>query len=262
MEVTISISNYTFTDVSDWLQRLDRSNERANFAMWDFAVTLAAGVEQFGRTDARREELFVLASQQIGLSVGTLKTYASAARSPKAAMAIEKGLSFQHARAVLGLDEGSADYLLSQAVANGWPAERLGHEAWAKRNGLPSQRTLNSAPPVTQSNGIAHDTPGRTISPASAYHRGYDDVDARAEQLADDPAAYDESAGDVPFSHHDADEAGYASLWPDERICAMVADLAIEATDADGTTWRTLIDEDVCKLLRTMREEYEAILSR
>ena len=265
MEVTISKSNYTFVDVSSWLDKVGRTYDNAKMTMWDFVMTLAAGIDQFGRNDPKREELYELASLQLGLAIGTLKTYVSAARSPVASLAIEKDLTFQHARAVLGLAEDVADDLLSQAVANGWSAERLSNKAWVERNGPPSQRTLTGNTPPPSANGIAHH-PGRTMSPPSAYapRNGYhatDDIDDRAEYLAMSPDAY-EDPDDVPFSHHNADCATCADLWPDERIDSMVDAVAcdVEYTDADGYTHtrQYVLAEDVQRLLRTVRDEFEA----
>lgn len=291
MEVTISKSNYTFIDVSSWLDRVGRTYDNAKMTMWDFVMTLAAGIDQFGRNDPKREELYELAGHQLGLTIGTLKTYVSAARSPVASLAIEKDLTFQHARAVLGLDEDVADDLLSQAVAGGWAPERLGHEVWAKKKGLPSpydsQRTLTGNAPPPSANGIAPQ-PGRAMSPPSAYatRNGYhatDDIDDRAEYLA--PDAYDDTDEppftdphsplyDDPNTHDgyvwDAQNGCWRnaaagpvvdSLWPDERIDAMVDDVAcdVEYTDADGYTHarQYVAAEDVCRLLRTVRDEYE-----
>lgn len=266
MEVTISKSNYTFVDVSSWLDKVGRTYDNAKMTMWDFVMTLAAGIDQFGRSDPKREELYELASHQLGLAIGTLKTYVSAARSPVASLAIEKDLTFQHARNVLGLPEDMADSLLSDAVAGGWSPERLGHEVWAKKKGLPSpsQRTLTGNTPPPSANGIAPQ-PGRTMSPPSTYapRNGYsnapDDIDDRAEYLAATANAYDDS-DDVPFNHSDSDDDGPCvdSLWPDERILSMAQTAAIEATDADGVTWHAVLVDDVCRLLRTMRDEYEA----
>lgn len=279
MEVTISKSNYTFVDVSSWLDKVGRTYDNAKMTMWDFVMTLTAGIDQFGRNDPKREELFDLAAQQTGLAATTLKTYVSAARSPVASIAIEKDLTFQHARAVLGLAEDVADDLLSQAVAGGWAPERLGHEAWAKKNGLPSpsQRTLMGNTPPPPANGIAHDTqPGRTLSPPSAYatRNGYhatDDIDDEPpfadphSPLYDDPNSHDGYVWDAQgerWRHVDAPDT-CADLWPDERIAAMVDAVAcdVEYTDADGYTHtrQYVAAEDVCRLLRTMRSEFEAI---
>lgn len=242
MIATISASNYTFASVSDWLTRLNQSYENSKMTMWDFAVTLAAGVDQFGRTDPRRQELFELASQQLGLAVSTLKTYASAARSPVASLAIEKDLTFQHARAVLGLPPDVADDLLDQAVANGWSAERLSQRAWAERN-APPQRTLTSQAQAQPAIEFAH-------------RNGNHD-------------AYVTEPDDVPFSHATTDDDGpaYDSLWTDERIDAMV-DKHADSTDdyiaVDGELCRrqTLNAHTVRRLLRTMRDEYEIVIGR
>lgn len=215
MEVTISKSNYTFVDVSEWLFRLDNSYERAKSSMWDFVATLAAGINQFGRTDPRKMELYEMASQQIGLTVGTLQTYVSAVRSPVASLAIEKDLSFQHARAVLGLAPDVADDILSQAVAKGWTPEQTSREAWTQKNNA-SQRTLNGT--------------------AATYEAP--EVD------------------DVPFSHADlTDGTRYAmdELWTDERISSMVA---------QHQRGDFIHVADAMRLLRTMRDEYEIMLSR
>ena len=242
MEVTISKSNYTFVDVSNWLDQLDRVYTNAKVSMWHFAATLAAGIDQFGRTDPRRQELFELASQQLGLAVSTLKTYASAARSPVASLAIEKDLTFQHARAVLGLPPDVADDLLDQAVANGWSAERLSQRAWAERN-VPPQRTLTSQAQAYPAIEFAH-------------RKGNHD-------------AYSTEPDDVPFSHATTDDdcATYDSLWTDERIDAMV-DKHADSTDdyiaVDGELRRVQVvnADDVKRLLRTMRDEYEIVIGR
>lgn len=245
MEVTISKSNYTFVDVSDWLFRLDGSYENAKYTMWNFAVTLAAGVDQFGRTDARKEELYKLASQQVGLSVGTLKTYASAARSPKAAMAIDKGLTFQHARAVLGLSEGEADDLLDKAVANGWAPETLSREAWIKKqDNAVSQRTLNSQPQPQDATEI-------------------DDVPFSHNGHGDDGYVWDTQREQW---RHVGQPADYDNLWTDERISNMVQQVAHRHDDIgsdDLWRWVQVVPvSDVERILRTMRDEYEIMLSR
>lgn len=218
MQVTISQSNYTFVDVSNWLEKLDRSYENAKASMWNFAATLAAGIDQFGRTDPRKMELYELASQQVGLTVRTLQTYVSAVRSPVASLAIDKDLSFQHARAVLGLEPDIADDLLSQAVAHGWTPEQTSREAWIQKNGLPVQRTLNSTP---------------------------------------QPPPASEIDDDVPFSHatvDDTDDYAAPSLWTDERISSMVRSHQrgdfVHATDV-ARLLRTMRDEYEIMLCRT-----------
>jgi hypothetical protein len=151
-----------------------------------------------------------------------------------------------------GLPEGQQDEMADMAVANGLSVEALRHEVRKTRPGY-----------ITDDSN----QPGRTMSPPSAYatRNGYhatDDIDDRAEYLATSPDAYD----DVPFSHYAADEHPAADLWPDERIAAMVDAYAcdVEYTDADGYTHarQYVLAADVAKLLRTMRDEYEATISR
>lgn len=244
MEVTISKSNYTFVDVSNWLDQLDRVYDNAKASMWHFAATLAAGIDQFGRTDPRKRELYEMASNQLGLTIGTLQTYVSAVRSPVASLAIEKDLSFQHARAVLGLAPEVADDLLDQAVANGWAPEKLGHEAWAKKNGLPSQRTLSSAAATYDATEI-------------------DDVPFSHQPRNDDGYVWDTQR--EQWRHVDQ-PADFDGLWTDDRISSMVqaASCDVEYTDADGMIdyRQYVLADDVCRLLRTMRDEYEIMLGR
>lgn len=254
MEVTISKSNYTFTDVSSWLDSLDQTYQRACHHGWEFIYILVAGLDQFGRTDHAKMELYELAHQQTGLSVKTLQDYASTARKPTTRLAIELGLEKGHAKAVLGLDNDEAEAVLTEAAEQGLSVEST---RWLARQRKDAYRDDTKSD--TQ--------PGRTLSPPSAYatrndyRTAPDDIDDRAEYLAAAPDAYDED--DVPFSHHRADEPPVIDeLWSDERIDAMVQSVAIEATDADNVTWRTVLADDVCRLLRTMRSEYEAVLSR
>lgn len=248
MEVTISKSNYTFTDVSGWLDNLDHSYQRACRAGWEFLYILVAGLDQFGRTDSRKMELYELAHVQTGLSIKTLQDYASTARKPSTRLAIELGLEKGHAKAVLGLDNDLAEAILTEAAEQGLSVESTRYRARQVRDNTNSGE------------------PGRTLSPASAYTNGYhhDDTDARAAAYATSPDAYDEAP---PFADphsllYDADSETWVapSLWPDERIADIVAQVAIEAEDADGVTWRTVLADDVERLLRTMRDEYEANL--
>lgn len=226
MEVTISTSNYTFTDVSCWLERLDHAYGRARLAGWEFIYILRAGVDQLGRTDHAKAELYELASAQVGLATRTLQTYVSAARSPNANIAIEMGLTFQHARAVLGLPEGVAESMLADAVAGGWEPERLSREAWVKKN--TSQRTLRSESSPPQASEIATDP--------------YD-----AHPLKDD---YDE---EPPFADRNGVLYGDdCELWSDERIAQAAGALAHFAV-YQSLLWR---------VIRPMRDEYEIALSK
>jgi hypothetical protein len=173
-----------------------------------------------------------------------LQNYVSISRSfPPGRRQPELGIN--HYIALQGLPEGQQDEMADMAVANGLSVEALRHEVRKTRPGY-----------ITDDSN----QPGRTMSPPSAVatRNGYhttDDIDDRSEYLATSPAAYD----DVPFSHHGDGEHPDADLWPDERIDSMVESVAIDATDDDGITWRAVLADDVAKLLRTMRDEYETL---
>ena len=240
-----------FIDVSSWLTHIGTYYNVHIQSGWEFVDSLRLGIEQFGgQNRAAVSELYDLASQHVGLAVRTLQNYVSISRSfPPGRRQPELGIN--HYIALQGLPEGQQDEMAHLAVANGLSVEALRHEVRKTRPGY-----------VTDDSN----QPGRTMSPPSAYapRNGYhatDDIDDRAEYLATAPEAYDED--DVPFSHHRTDDApAIDDLWPDERILAMAQAAAIEATDADGVTWHTVLVDDVCRLLRTMRSEYEALLSR
>lgn len=237
------------------IKRVDRFK---NFAIGDW---LNAGEWRFG-------EMYAQAMDEFGLgNYDKLSKCKWVARSIPHANR-RQDLTWSHHHSVASLTHDEQIEWLEYAVSHELTAQELTGAikdmkqlaAVANRNELPPAPKAQPNTPPERNDG--------------------DDVDARAEQLTDDPSAYDESddVDDVPFSHQPTSGDGYvwdtlreqwrhvdqpdASLWPDERICAMVAELAIEATDADGTTWHTLLDEDVCRLLRTMREEYEIMLGR
>lgn len=210
MEVTISKSNYTFVDVSDWLTRLDHSYERARLAGWEFLFILCSGLDQFGRTDPRKMELYELASQQTGLSVKTLQDYVSTARKPSTALAIELGLEKGHAKAVLGLDNDLAEAVLTEAAEQGLSVEST---RWRARQYKEPYRDIP----------IIHPPNGHDDEPPFASSTMY------------------------------TDEAPIRDLWPDERISDMVA----QCQRGDFVHV-----QDVARLLRTMRDEYEIRLYR
>lgn len=237
-----------FIDVSAWLTHIGTYYNVHIQSGWEFVDALRLGIEQFGgQNRAAVSELYDLASQHVGLAVRTLQNYVSISRSfPPGRRQPELGIN--HYIALQGLPEGQQDEMADMAVANGLSVEALRHEVRKTRPGY-----------ITDDSN----QPGRTLSPPSAYatRNGYhatDDIDDRAEYLAASPEAYGED--DVPFNH--ARRGDDAELWPDERIDNMVQSVAIEATDADGVTWRTVLADDVCRLLRTMRDEYEIMLSR
>lgn len=132
-----------FIDIPDWLTQLDISYGRFRKAGWDFLLVLRAGVDQFGRTDHAKAELYELASQQTGLAVSTLITYVSTVRSPISPVAIELGLTFSHARAALGMEPEAANDLLTKAAENSWTPERVSQEAWISKASVRKSRTPN-----------------------------------------------------------------------------------------------------------------------
>ena len=238
-----------FIDVSSWLTHIGTYYNVHIQSGWEFVDALRLGIEQFGgQNRAAVSELYDLASQHVGLAVRTLQNYVSISRSfPPGRRQPELGIN--HYIALQGLPEGQQDEMADMAVANGLSVEALRHEVRKTRLGY-----------ITDDSN----QPGRTLSPPSAYatRNGYhatDDIDDRAEYLAAAPDAYDE----VPFSHHGDDEHP-ADLWTDERIDAMVDKFADDTDDyirVDGELCRVQVvnANNVRKLLRTMRDEYEAL---
>jgi len=142
MQQTIA-QEKAFIDISDWLTQLDISYGRFRKAGWDFLLILRAGVDQFGRTDHAKSELYDLASQQTGLAVSTLITYVSTVRSPISPVAIELGLTFSHARAALGMEPEAANDLLTKAAEQSWTPEQVSKEAWIKKASVGMSRSTN-----------------------------------------------------------------------------------------------------------------------
>ena len=240
-----------FIDVSAWLTHIGAYYNVHIQSGWEFVDALRLGIEQFGgQNRAAVSELYDLASQHVGLAVRTLQNYVSISRTfPPDRRQPELGIN--HYIAIQGLPEGQQDEFADMAVANGLSVEALRHEVRKTRPGYITDDSKQ---------------PGRTISPPSTYapRNGYhatDDIDDRAEYLATSPDAY-EDPDDVPFSHRRADCAACADLWPDERIAQMVDAVAcdVEYTDADGYTHtrQYVPAEDVQRLLRTVRDEFEA----
>lgn len=230
----------SFVDVSAWLTHIGTYYTIHIQSGWEFVDALRLGIEQFGgQNRGAVSELYDLASQHVGLAVRTLQNYVSISRTfPPDRRQPELGIN--HYIALQGLPDGQQDEFAEMAVANGLSVEALRHEVRKTRPGY-----------ITD----ASNEPGRTMSPPSAYST----------------APYD-AADDVPFSHqsrngddgyvwdtqreqwrHVDQPADYDSLWSDERISSMV-----QAQAHNG--W--LHANDVCRLLRTMRDEYEIMLSR
>ena len=121
-----------FIDVSDWLTQLDLAYARAKRAGWEFLFVLRAGVEQFGRNDPERMQMYENAATQLNLSVKTLQNYVSIVRNPVAQKAIELDLEIGHADAVLGLTEERAEDVLSQAAERGLTVAQTRYLAWGQ----------------------------------------------------------------------------------------------------------------------------------
>lgn len=229
----------SFVDVSAWLTHIGTYYTIHIQSGWEFVDALRLGIEQFGgQNRGAVSELYDLASQHVGLAVRTLQNYVSISRTfPPERRQPELGIN--HYIALQGLPDGQQDEFAEMAVANGLSVEALRHEVRKTRPGY-----------ITDDSN----QPGRTMSPPSAYRA---------------PATYDATEiDDVPFSHADQpdDSATYDSLWTDERISSMVqaASCDVEYTDADGMNdyRQYVLAGDVCRLLRTMRDEYEIMLSR
>lgn len=170
--------------------------------------------------------------------------------------------------------EHAAGYSLTASELNVAIKDKKQAAAIATRNELPP---APKAQPNTQ--------PERNDS--------LDDTDSRADGYAESPDAYNETDSDEPpftdphsplyddpNSHdgyvwdtqgerwrHVDDAPAIDDLWPDERIAAMVDKHALITNDYigdDGELHRVQVVHaaDVCRLLRTMRSEYEALLSR
>lgn len=118
-----TITIIRFDDVSNWLACVESSYAAAQRSMWEFLLVLRAGVDQFGRTDHAKAELYEAAAVAIGRSAKTIQNYVSASRKPTTELAIELGLELGHAVAVLGLDNERAEGVLLEAAENGLSVE-------------------------------------------------------------------------------------------------------------------------------------------
>ena len=139
-----------FIDVSDWLTQLDLAYARAKRAGWEFLFVLRAGVDQFGRNDPERMQMYENAATQLNLSVKTLQNYVSIVRNPVAQKAIELDLEIGHADAVLGLTEERAEDVLSQAAERGLTVAQTRYLAW----GMPVRRVYTVADVVAMAHNL------------------------------------------------------------------------------------------------------------
>lgn len=179
----VKTQEQSFVDISDWLTQIDDSYSRFRAAGWEFIIKLRDGLDQFGRTNHAKMELYELASQQIGLTVNSLQTYASAARSPVASIAIELGLTFSHARAAIGLETDVAESILTDAAERGWTPEQVSKKAWIHKA---SQHTLKSNDSTPVATAIVADEP-----PPYADNSQYKEYYASTEAAFTLPDEYD-----------------------------------------------------------------------
>lgn len=122
-----------YVDTSDWLTQLDAAYSMAKTAGWEFLFTLRAGIDQFGRSDFRRMEMYELAATQIGLNVRTLQNYVSVTRKGYVQMAVALDLDMGHANAVLGLDDEHAEDVLQTAAERNLSVAETRRLAWGHR---------------------------------------------------------------------------------------------------------------------------------
>lgn len=140
MTTEIINRNRHYGDLSEWLAQLDAAYSMAKVAGWEFLFTLRAGIDQFGRNDIRRMEVYELAANQIGLNVRTLQNYVSVTRKGFTQMAVALDLDMGHANAVLGLDDEHAEDVLQLAAERGLSVAETRRLAWNHR------ASMNSAP--------------------------------------------------------------------------------------------------------------------
>lgn len=174
-----TITIIRFDTVSDWLNSLDESYGRAKSAGWDFIITLRGGIDQFGRTDHRKAELYEVAANQIGVSSRTLQNYVSMSRSAVAKIAMDLDLDFSHANAAMGLNEEVARDLLTTAAEQGWEPARIRKEAWAHKNAIASHGIMRSGNGYGGAKNVAngHTTPDADTGNAIVNDAYYDEAD-------------------------------------------------------------------------------------
>lgn len=156
---------------------------------WELADKVAAAVEQFGASAA-----YDALVEHTGLQRHTLQNMASAARRFPPGQRNDS-LSIAHHVAVLGLDEGRADYLLSEAEAHGLPVRTL--RGLAHANGqLPvnGNAAAHAYAPVLQLAAQRGMTPADVLEAVRA-HASYQ---ATYGQVDDDPPYCNDSMYEDP----------------------------------------------------------------
>lgn len=117
--MTTVITLYRWQSLGDAVDDIRRHAERLRAGGWEMADKVASAVEQFGASAA-----YDALVEHTGLQRHTLQNMASAARRFPPGQRNDS-LSIAHHVAVLGLDEGRADYLLSEAEAHNLPVRTL-----------------------------------------------------------------------------------------------------------------------------------------
>jgi len=117
--------------LSEWLQALTELHALRTKAGWAFVDLLREGIDTFGGTEYEKAELYRLAGEQVGLTTKTLQNYCSISRKFPPERRPD-GVDIGHCDAVLGLDDGQADYLLSEAVAYGMSVARVRQLAYGR----------------------------------------------------------------------------------------------------------------------------------
>lgn len=136
----------TFTTISEWLAKLGGDFDNYRESGWKYIITLRDGVDQFGRTDSAKSELYEAAANQLGRSAKTLQNKVSIARKPYSLMAYNLGLEFAHLLAVQHLDDEHAAALLMEAAENFWDASELGYIAKPKSQATYPENGKSSTP--------------------------------------------------------------------------------------------------------------------
>lgn len=170
----------TYTDESAWLTDLDNAYTLHAKSGWHFADVLHRGVSQLQK---RRDktDLYQLAHDQTRVSIKRMQNLVSMMNKPYAKQAQDLGLEIAHVEAVLGLDDDEAEAMLLDAAEQSITANAIGGILRERRLGkiadVPAVGNEDDEPPFTRAKGnVLYES---------------DDLDAKADALADSVSAYD-----------------------------------------------------------------------
>lgn len=127
----------SYPTVSEWLTTLDQQYQRYKRAGFEFIFLLRDGIDALPRNDNERAALYHDVSDQVGLTVHTLRNYVSSARKPCAALAQELSLEIGHLDAVAGLDDEMAEDALRLAGEQRWTVSQLRAHVFKQKNTVP-----------------------------------------------------------------------------------------------------------------------------